>query len=330
MIRTHALAISLTVVALVAATAATAGSDDTGTTAAEDTGTTSASSMVEDSTPRMSAMSDFPVTIDSDGGTWTFDSAPERIVSLSPSATEILFAVGAGDQVVAVDEYSYYPDDAPVTDLSGFDPNLEAISSYEPNLVIVANDANDVVAGLTALDIPVLVSPAPLDIESGYAGMSELGLVTGHVDETASVITDMRTQIDDALALAPDGSVRVYHELDNTYFAASSFGFIGSVYAALGAENIADAADTDETGYPQLTEEYIIEADPQLIVITDQASYPADDVAARPGWDEIAAVRDGNIVVVDADIASRWGPRLPQFVTAAAEALAAAATVPAN
>lgn len=315
MIRTHALAISLTVVTLIAATA---GSDDTGTTVADDTSMSSI------------PVSDFPVTIDSDGGIWTFDSAPQHIVSLSPSATEILFAVGAGDQVVAVDEYSYYPEDAPVTDLSGFDPNLEAISAYEPDLVIVANDANDLVAGLTALDIPVLVSPAPLDIESGYAGMSELGLVTGHVDETATVITDMRTQIDDALALAPDVPVRVYHELDNTYFAASSYGFIGSVYTALGAENIADAADPDETGYPQLTEEYIIEADPQLIVITDQASYPADDVAARPGWDEIAAVRNGDIVVVDADIASRWGPRLPQFVTAAAEALSAAATVAAN
>lgn len=323
MIRTHALAVSLAAVALVAVTASS--DDESGTTVADSPMT----SVVATGPESTSVETDFPVTIESDGGTWTFDSAPQRIVSLSPSATEILFAVGAGDQVAAVDEFSYYPEEAPVTDLSGFDPNLEAISAYEPDLVVIANDANDLIAGLTALDIPVLVSAPPLDIESGYDGMAELGLVTGHVDETADVIADMRAQIDKALAAAPDVPVRVYHELDNTYFAASRYGFIGSVYRALGAENIADAADTDQTGYPQLTEEYIIEADPELIVITDQASYPADDVAARPGWAEVAAVRNGNIVVVDADIASRWGPRLPQFVTAAAEALASAA-VPAN
>lgn len=268
--------------------------------------------------------SDYPVTFESGGDVWTFEAAPERIVSLSPTATEILFAVGAGEQVVAVDSFSNFPPEAPSTDLSGFDPNIEAITAYDPDLVIIASDANDLVAGLTELEIPVLISIAPVDVDSGYEDMAEIGLITGHVDEAAEAIEAMRSEMADALDAAPETSLRVYHELDDTYFSASSNGFIGAVYAELGAENVADAADNDGSGFPQLTEEYIIEADPELIVITDQVSYSPDDIAARPGWEQISAVRNGNIVVVDADVASRWGPRLPQFVSAVANAMAGA------
>ena len=264
---------------------------------------------------------DFPVVIESGGGVWTLESAPQRIVSLSPMASEVLFAIGAGDQVVAVDSFSYYPPEAPVTDLSGWDPNVEAITAYEPDLVVIVYDANDLVASLTALDIPVLMSPAPADIESGYAAMADLGVATGRVDQTAEVIASLRQEMDEAAASSPGAPVRVYHELDETFFSASSHGFVGAVYAALGAENIADGADPDQTGFPQLTEEYIVEADPELIVISDLASYSPADVAARPGWEQIAAVRNGHIIAVNGDVASRWGPRLPQFVAAVAEAL---------
>lgn len=264
----------------------------------------------------------FPVTIPGPAGDVTLEERPERIVSLSPSATEILFAIGAGDQVVAVDEFSTYPAEAPTTDLSGFDPNVEAIVGYEPDLVVVSNDIDDLVASLGELDIPVLVNAAPTDIESGYAGMADLGLATGHVDETAAAVQEMRAAVADALADAPEAGVRVYHELDETLFAASSASFIGSVYTELGAVNIADEADAEQTGYPQLTEEAVVEANPQVIVISDQAAYTAEDVAARPGWGEVDAVRGGNVVTVDADISSRWGPRLPQLVEALAEAVA--------
>lgn len=267
----------------------------------------------------------FPLTFTSSAGEWTLDAMPERIVSLSPTATEMLFAVGAGDQVVAADEYSTYPPEAPTTDLSGFDPNVEAIAAYDPDLVVIAYDANDLVAGLTQLNIPVLMSFAPIDIESGYGVMAELGQIVGRSSETAEVIAVMRVEMDTAIAAAPDTSVRVYHELDDMFFSVSSAGFVGDVYAALGAENIADPADTDGYGYPQLTEEYIVDADPELIVITDQVGYTIDDVAARPGWADITAVANGDIVQVDADISSRWGPRLPEFVAAVAEAMADAA-----
>lgn len=269
------------------------------------------------------AAAEFPVTIDNPTGPVTIPKKPERIVSLSASATEILFAIGAGKQVVAADQFSNYPAEAPKTDLSGFEPNLEAITGYNPDLVVVASDINDIVAGLGKANIPVVVDPAPTSWDGGFDGMAALGLATGHVDETAAVVATMRKELTEAFAKAPKEAIRVYHELDDKLYAASSYSFIGSIYKEMGAVNIADAADPKKTGYPQLTEEAIIEADPQLIVISNLLSYTAEDVKKRPGWQNVSAVKNGNIAVVDADIASRWGPRLPQLVTVLADALSA-------
>lgn len=279
----------------------------------------------------MAGPGSFPLTVDTTAGEVTLEEQPQQIVSLSPSATEILFAIGAGAQVVAADAFSTYPEEAPTTDLSGYEPNVEAIAGYEPDLVVISGDTNDLTSSLNALDVPVIDNPAPTTIEEGWDGMAMLGLATGHPDETAEVIADLREQVDAAFAEAPEGveGLRVYHELDETFFSASSNSFIGDVYSQFGAVNIADEADTDGTGYPQLTEEAIIEADPQLIVITDQVSYTAEDVAARPGWSEVEAVKNGNIVTVSADISSRWGPRLPELVTTLSEAMSQV-SVPAN
>ncbi|WP_131106202.1 ABC transporter substrate-binding protein [Ornithinimicrobium sufpigmenti] len=314
-----ALALSL---ALAACGGDTDDTDDTDAAAEADTDTDTETATDAGSTDDDVAAGDFPVTVDAENGEVTIESRPERIISLSPSATEILFAIGAGDRVIAADQFSTYPEDAPTTDLSGWDPNVEAIVGYEPDLVLIANDSNDLVASLEALDIPVLANSAPADIEGGYDIVAAMGMATGEIDGAASVVEEMRAGLEEALAAAPqDQQIRVYHELDDTFFSASSHSFIGSVYEQMGAVNIADEADADATGYPQLTEEAIVEADPQLIVITDQVTYTAEDVANRPGWSQIEAVRNGNIVTVDADIASRWGPRLPQLVELVADAM---------
>lgn len=274
-----------------------------------------------DEAPAQASGDTFPVTVDAANGEVTIEKQPERIVSLSPSATEILFAIGAGDQVVAADEYSTYPEEAPDTKLSGYDPNVEAIAGHQPDLVVIANDSNGVVGALEKLDIPVIVSEAPATVEAGYDTVAGLGLATGHVDETAELVADMRADIEKALEGVSADGLRVYHELDEKLFAASSASFIGSVYDAFGATNVADAADKDKSGYPQMTEESVVEADPQLIVITDQVSYTADDVANRPGWENVSAVKNGNVITVDADISSRWGPRLPQLIGLLADAI---------
>ncbi len=248
---------------------------------------------------------------------------PTKIVSLSSTATEMLFAIGAGDQVIAVDSYSNYPPEAPITDIAAFEPSLEAIAAYEPDLVVYAFDPGELEAGLEGLGVATMFLPDAITLDDVYAQIADLGVATGHEDEAAALNADMRSRIDAIVAGVPSEgqAIRVYHELDETFFSTSSSAFIGQLYALFNTVNIADEADPDGFGYPQLNAEYILEADPQLIVITDQVSYTPSDVAARPGWDTISAVQSDSVVVVDADIASRWGPRLPDFLEAIAASL---------
>ncbi len=248
---------------------------------------------------------------------------PSHIVSLSPTATEMLFAMGAGSQVVAADSYSNFPAEAPTTDLSGFEPSLEAIIGYEPDLVILSFDPGEIVSGLEQAGVPSLVLPSAATLDEMYAQIADLGIATGQIDGAAALnasIQDDLAAIAESVTAEADGTV--YHELDQTYYSASSGSFIGQIYTILGLTNIADEADTDGYGYPQLSPEYILEADPTLIVITDQGGYTADDVSARPGWDAITAVSSGNVLVVDADSASRWGPRIVDFARLIADQIA--------
>jgi iron complex transport system substrate-binding protein len=242
---------------------------------------------------------------------------PERIVSLSSTATEVLFAIGAGDQVVAVDDQSNYPADAPTTELSGFTPNLEAIAGYEPDLVVISNDTGDLVSGLGQLDIEVLLQPAPTDVDGIYDQISELGMATGNEDEASELVAEMKAEIDQLTAELPDhvAGMTYFHELDNTFFSVTSNTFIGSVYGLMGLENIADEAEDTAGGYPQLSAEFIVDASPDLIFLADAAyGESAETVAGRPGWDAITAVENGAVIEVDADLASRWGPRIVEFI----------------
>ncbi len=266
----------------------------------------------------------FPVTIETADGSFTIEALPMRIVSLSPTATEMLFEIGAGAQVVAVDDQSDFPDGVPTTDLSGFEPNIEGIVSYAPDLVVIAGDTGGVVKGLERLDVPVLVQPAAVTIDDTYEQISQLGAVTGHADEAEVVVREMRAAIDEILASAPDGQgMTVYHELDDTYYSVTSETFIGQVYAMFGVENIADEAKGAGSGYPQLSSEYIVDTDPSLIVLADSecCDQTPEVVAERPGWGDLTAVTTGSVIAIDDDVASRWGPRVVDFMRAVAEGL---------
>lgn len=268
----------------------------------------------------------FPVTVTSgqepETSELTIDAAPASIVSISPSATEMLFAVGAGEQVVAVDAFSYFPAEVPVTDLSGFEPNLEAILGYEPDLVLASGDPGDLVSGLEAAGVPTLLLPSALDLDEAYDQIERVGTVTGHEAEAEQLTEQMAADIDAAVASVDpaDGEpLTYYHELDPAFFTASGDTFIGQVYGLFGLENIADS--TGEA-YPQLSQEFIVEADPDVIFVTSgDFSDSPEQIAARPAWDGITAVAQDDIVLVDADEASRWGPRVVDFVEAVAEVL---------
>jgi iron complex transport system substrate-binding protein len=289
------------------------------TTTAEPESTTTSTAVVAEAT--------FPVTVTGTNGDVTIDTEPQAIVSLSPSGTEVLFAIGAGDQVTAVDEYSYYPSEAPVTDLSGFTPNVEAIAAYEPDLVLVSDDIDGVIGSLEGLGIPVLqLSGGDVaTLDDLYGQIEVLGMATGHPAEALQVVADMKDMVDKALALAPDSAsgLSYYHELDPTYYTVTSSTFIGYLYGLFGLENIADAADADGSsfGYPQLSEEYILEADPDFVFVTDCCGDTPQTVAKRAGWDGLTAVRSSSIVVFDDDISSRWGPRIVEFVRGIAQAI---------
>ena len=262
----------------------------------------------------------FPVTVDAANGSLTIDQAPQRIVSLSPTATEMLFAVGAGDQVVAADSYSNYPSDAPTTKLSAYEPNVEAIAAYEPDLVVYATDPGDLEKSLNQLKIPALEAPAAATLDDVYAQMTMLGTITGHDADATSANDALRARIDDIVQQVGDGGQgkTYYYELDDTFYSATSDTFIGGVLGLLGLKNIADAAKGAASGYPQLSAEYIVQQDPDVILLADTkcCGQTATTVAKRPGWSNLQAVQNGDVVPLDDDIASRWGPRIADLLEA--------------
>jgi iron complex transport system substrate-binding protein len=266
----------------------------------------------------------FPVTVVAANGKVTVRKLPRRIVSLSPTATETLFAIGAGSQVVAVDDQSDYPKNAPHTSLSGFTPNVEAIAAYRPDLVVISYDPKGLSSALGKLGVTVLHQDGPRALAGAYQQIRQLGLVTGHAAEATRLIAGMKRKIGAIVRKARRGRpVSVYHELEPDLYSATSSTFVGKVYAALGLRNIADAADRAGTGYPQLSSEYVVAQSPDLIVLADTVccGQKASSVAARPGWSGINAVRTGSIVLVDDSIASRWGPRIVNFFRAVSAAL---------
>ena len=239
-------------------------------------------------------------------------NADRKIVSLSPTATEMLFAIGAGDQVVAVDEQSNYPADAPVTALSGIDVNAEAIAGYKADLVVAQDDTAK--GALDALGIKLLVLPAANRLSDTYSQLRKLGKATGHVDEAAAVVKKMKADLAGLRAEVPDASSkpRTFYELDDTLYSATSKTFIGQLLRQAGFRNIADAADEEGSGYPQLSSEYVVDANPAVIFLADTkcCGQSAATVAERPGFGTIAAVTKGHVVTLDDDVASRWGPRV--------------------
>lgn len=267
----------------------------------------------------------FPVTVAASNGEVSIAQRPRRIVSLSPTATEILYGIGAGSQVIAVDDESTYPPTAPRTGLSGFNPNVEAIADYRPDLVIYAIEPGDLGRVLETIGVPGIMQPPARLLDDTYAQILQLGDATGHRREAESLAEGMKAQISQTVRSLPSfpRSPTYYHELDESYFTATSNTFIGEVYGLLGLTNIADSADSLGNGYPQLSGEYIIRANPDLIFLANArcCGQSAETVAARPGWDTIDAVQNDGVIELDDDVASRWGPRIVELLQSVARRL---------
>ncbi len=269
----------------------------------------------------------FPLTLHGSGGNLTLRQAPAAIVSLSPTATEMLFAIGAGKQVKAVDKNSDYPTAAPHTELDAYQLNAEAVAAYRPDLVVSSGLTPAQVKQLKTLGIPALVEPAATDLNSTYAEIAELGRATGHADGAAAVISRMKTQIAAIVASTPKPAkpVPYYYELDQTYYSVTTSTFVGQLLHLLGLKSIADSAKSASSsgGYPQLNSEFILNANPEYVLLADIRcckQSPAT-VAKRPGWSTLGAVRGGRVIALDDDIASRWGPRVVDLLRTVSTAL---------
>ncbi|MFI6516776.1 ABC transporter substrate-binding protein [Spirillospora sp. NPDC050679] len=264
------------------------------------------------------------VTVEAGNGRVTVPATPKRIVSLAPTHTETLFAIGAGPQVVAVDEYSTHPAQAPKTKLSGFKPNAEAVIGYKPDLVVVSNDQDGIVKALEKVKVPVLVEPAAANLDDAYDQILDLGKATGRTAQAEKLAGEMRAKIQETVRNASAGKgLSYYHELDQQAHTVTSKTFIGQVYGLFGLRNVADAADKTGSGYPQLSREALLKSDPDLVFLADTkcCGQSAATVAKRPGWAGLSAVKGGHVVELDDDIASRWGPRLPELVAAIGDAV---------
>jgi len=260
------------------------------------------------------------------------DEVPQRILSLSPTHTEMLFALDAGDHIVAVDSLSNYPEEAEAvrTDLSAYEPNVEAISAYEPDLVVIGDDFTGLADQMALLGIDTWTGTTPTSLDDVYAQIEDLGARIGRVDEAAMTVGLMRSAVETILGQSPglDLGLTYYHELDNTYYSVTSNTFIGQLYSLFGLRNIADVSE-GTSDYPQLSAEFIVSQNPDLVFLADTVccGVTAESVGERPGWGELSAVRAGLVFEMNDDLASRWGPRIVDYLWAISEALEAAVSI---
>jgi iron complex transport system substrate-binding protein len=241
----------------------------------------------------------------------------QRIVSLAPSNTEILFAIGAGDQVVGRDQLSDYPEDAKkATDIGpAFETlNTELIVSLKPDLVLAAEiNTPEQVKQLEELGLTVYYLNNPLTLEDMYGNLEIVAQLTGHEQETATLIELLKARVaavDEKIA--PISSrPGVFYELDATDpakpFTAGKGTFITQLIERAGGHNIASDLD----GYPQMSLEQVVAADPAFIILGDaRYGVTPESIAQRPGWENLSAVKSGNVLPFNDDLVSRPGPRL--------------------
>jgi iron complex transport system substrate-binding protein len=272
------------------------------------------------------AAATFPVTVAPANGSVTIPAKPVRILSLSATATQMLYAIGAGTQVAGVDKYSVDPPNAPKTAFDGTE-SAESYVSLHPDLVIVAFDTgNKLAAQLAALKIPALVLPPAKTVDDTYSQFALLGTATGHPTEASHEVDNVKQQLDAIVAQVGTKAkgLTYYHEVDSTLYTATSKTFIGALYGRLGMVNIADAADTATSGgYPQLSPEYLIKSDPDFVFLSDTecCKESAATFGARPGFNVMKAVKQGHIVPLSDAQASQWGPRVPDLLRTIADAV---------
>jgi iron complex transport system substrate-binding protein len=277
------------------------------------------------------ASTTYPLTLKDDlGREMKLAQQPKRIVSLAPSITEILFAVGAGPQVVGVTKYCNYPPEASqgreiVGGFSAKSLSVEKIISLKPDLVFAAGATHQPIReALDAADVPVF-NFDPKDFAGIYNSILAAGAITGNTAQAEKVVADMKARVEKVAttvaAIPQDQRIKVFYEVwDEPLMTAGPATFVGQVIELAGGVNI--FADVKEQ-YPTISAEAVVSRNPQVIVgpSSHGEGLTAEQIAARPGWRDLTALKAGRIVIVDGDIISRSGPRLADALEAVARGL---------
>ncbi len=265
----------------------------------------------------------FPRTVvDSSDTAVAIEAPPQRIISYSPGATEILFAIGAGSRVVATDRFSNYPaETSNLPKLEYSSPDPEAALAHEPDLLLFATRQRDQVQQFRDLGMTLLFIEEADSIEGVFDDILLFGELSGNERQAESLVASMRERIEavtQAIADVERGP-RVFYEITADLYTASPDTFIGSMLSLLKAQNVAAGA---ESPFPQLSAEAVIEADPEVVLLSDAGfGESLETVAARPGWGDISAVVNERVHAIDADIVDRPGPRIADGIEAMARLL---------
>jgi len=254
--------------------------------------------------------------VDDAGRTVEIMGVPERIISLAPSNTEILFALGLGNKVVGVTDFCDYPEEArEIERVGGVEPNLEKIVDLEPDLVLYIGGAAQLEKTQTMEDLGLTVLVlAPSDIEGIFADIELVGRATGTEDEAADLVSELRARMDGVLSRVAQAERQplVFYELDATDptrpWTAGPGSFIDALITMTGGINLGASAGME---WAQFSTEEIIAQDPEIIILGD-ANYGVTvaSVEERPGWGVMTAVKEGAIYPIDDTLVSRPGPRI--------------------
>lgn len=271
-------------------------------------------------TPRSAPASapPFPVKVTSGDGNVSIPARPTRILSLSASATQMLYEIGAGKQVVGVDKYSTWPANAPRTKFTGYETSAEDYLYLHPDLVIFAFSEGSLIKQLKLLGVPALLLPPATSFSGVYGQINELGLATGHKTAAARLDASLAQFLASSKekAGAPARGQTYYIEVSPDYYTATSKTFIGAEFSLFGMRNVADAA-SHGTAYPQISAEYLLKTNPDYVFLADTVCChvtPAN-FAKRPAFSLLKAVKLHRVYGVNDSVASQWGPHtIEQFV----------------
>jgi iron complex transport system substrate-binding protein len=243
--------------------------------------------------------------------TVTLPHAAARVVSLAPSITESLFAIGAGGQVVGVTNYCNYPPAASACQRVGgmINPSIEMIAGLAPDLIVISMEGNQRqdFAALTGLHIPVFVTN-PRTLDGINRSLLQLGKLTGHSRQAEALVDSLARRTRSLTSARPAGRTRTLLLVSvQPLMAAGAKNFLNEMLETAGAQNI--AASTGLT-YPSLSRESILEQNPDVILVTsDACDSTARFTSMYPEWSRLSAVRNNRLYRINADIVARPGPR---------------------